>query len=205
MNPAIFLWGVPSVAREGLKSFLQNQDCDVVATADVESTAAHCRQVQPDLVLLYDTLPDISSFTLCRRLRSDPLNVLTQVVMLKPSPDQWDIHRGREAGASDIWAAPSSHWDALQRIQTLLRLKAYMDEQARSVLFSLARGVSSRQNLRNGHSDLLPTYAEQLGRSIGLDDESLRELRIACWLHDVGKIAVPDSILLKPGTLDARE
>jgi putative two-component system response regulator len=205
MNPAILLVDVPSAAREGLKSFLQNQDCDVVASADAESTAAYCRQIQPDLVLLHDTLPGISSFTLCRQLKSDPLNELTQVVLLKPSPDQWDIRRGREAGASDIWAAPSSHWDALQRIQTLLRLKAYMDEQARSALFSLARTVDSSQNLRNGHSDLLFTYAEQLGKSIGLDDESLRELRIACWLHDVGKISVPENILLKPGPLDAKE
>jgi len=205
MDPAILLVDVPSVDREGLKSFLQNQDCDVVASADAESTAAHCRRIQPDLVLLFDTLPGISSFTLCRQLKSDPLNELTQVVLLKPSPDQWDIHRAREAGASDIWAAPASHWDALQRIQTLLRLKTYMDEQARSALFSLARSVDSSQNLRNGHSDLLLTYAEQLGRSIGLEDEDIRELRIACWLHDVGKIAVPESILLKPGPLDANE
>ena len=205
MNPAILLVDVPSVAREELKTFLQNHNFDVVASADVESTSAYCRQIQPELVLLYDTLPGISSFTLCRQLKSDPINELTQVVLVKPSPDQWDIQRGREAGASDIWAAPSSHWDALQRIQTLLRLKAYMDEQARSALFSLARSVDSSQNLRNGHSELLLTYAEQLGRSMDLEGEDIRELRIACWLHDVGKIAVPESILLKPGPLDAKE
>ncbi|HTB91681.1 MAG TPA: HD domain-containing phosphohydrolase [Candidatus Sulfotelmatobacter sp.] len=205
MNPAILLVDIPSVAREELKSFLQTHSFDVVASSDAEFAAAHCRQIQPDVVLVFDTLPGISSFTLCRRLKSDPLNELTQVVLLKPSPDQWDIHRGREAGASDIWAVPSSNWDALQRIQTLLRLKSYMDEQARSALFSLARSVDSSQNLRNGHSDLLFTYAERLGQNLGLDDESLRELRIACWLHDVGKIVVPENILLKPGPLDARE
>jgi putative two-component system response regulator len=80
-----------------------------------------------------------------------------------------------------------------------------MDEQARSALFTLARSVDSSQNLRNGHSDLLLTYAEQLGRSLCLQDEDIRELRIACWLHDVGKITVPESILLKPGPLDANE
>ena len=85
MNPAILLVDVPSVAREELKTFLQNHNFDVVASADVESTFAYCRQIQPELVLLYDTLPGISSFTLCRQFKSDPINELTQVVLVKPS------------------------------------------------------------------------------------------------------------------------
>ena len=205
MNPAILLVDVASANREELKSFLRNQNCDVVTCQDAESAVICCRRMQPDLVLLYDSLPDTTSFSLCRRLKEDPLNQLTPVVLLKPSPDQWDIHRGREAGATDIWATPSSLWDVLQRIQTLLRLKMYMDEQAKSALFSLARSVDSKRNLRNGHSDLLMTYAEQLGRSFSFAEEDLQELRIACWLHDVGKFAVPESILLKPGPLDAHE
>jgi putative two-component system response regulator len=205
MNPAVLLVDVASANRDELSSFLRNQKCDVITSPNAESAVTHCRQLQPDLVLLYDTLPDASSFDVCRRLKKDPLNQLTPVVLLKPSPDQWDIHRGHEAGATDIWANPSSLWDALQRIQTLLRLKTYTDEQAKSALFSLARSVGSNQNLRNGHSALLLTYAEQLGKSLGLEDEDILELRIACLLHDVGKIALPESVLLKPGPLDARE
>jgi putative two-component system response regulator len=205
MNPAILLVDVVSTKREELKSFLRNQNCDVVTCQDAESAVICCSRMQPDLVLLYDTLPDTTSFALCRRLKEDPLNQLTPLVLLKPSPDQWDIHLGQEAGATDIWATPSSFWDALQRVQTLLRLKTYMDEQAKSSLFSLARSVDSKRNLRNGHSDLLMTYAEQLGKCFGFGEEDLQELRIACWLHDVGKFAVPESILLKPGPLDEVE
>jgi putative two-component system response regulator len=161
--------------------------------------------MQPDLVLLYDNLPDIGSFELCRRLKKDPLNQLTPVVLVKPSPDQWDIHRGREAGAMDIWPTPPSLWDLLRRIQTLLRLKKYMDEQAKSVVFSVALSVDSKQNMRNGHSDRLVAYAEQLGESLGFGEEDLKDLRLACWLHDIGKISVPESILLKPGHLNAEE
>jgi len=125
--------------------------------------------------------------------------------LLKPSPDLWDTQRGRDAGAMDIWANPTSHWELLGRIQTLLRLKKYMDEQARSAVFALARSVDSKQNLRNGHSERLVAYAEQLGESLGLGDKDLHELRIASWLHDIGKIDVPESILLKPGPLNAEE
>src|SRR5882724_7781210 len=135
MNPAILLVDVASANREELKSFLQNQKCDVATAADGESAVRCCLQMQPDLVLLHDSLPDIGSFDLCRLMKKDPLNQLTPVVLLKPSPDQWDIYRGREAGAIDIWATPPSLWDALGRIQMLLRLKRYMDEQAKSAVF----------------------------------------------------------------------
>ncbi len=163
VDPAILLVDVASVNREGLKSFLQSQKCDVDLATDRESALRICLQVQPDLVLLYDTLPDINGFELCRLIKNDPLNQLTPVVLVKPSPDQWDIYRGREAGAMDVWATTPSLWDVLGRIQTLLRLKVYMDEQAKSAVFSMARSVDSKQNMRNGHSDRLVVYAQQLG------------------------------------------
>ena len=130
MNPAILLVDVASANREELTSFLRDQNYDVLTSEDAESALRCCRRLQPDLVLLFDNLPDTTSFSLCRRLKDDPLNQLTPVALVKPWPDQSDIHRGIEAGATDIWATPSSLWDALQRIQTLLRLKTYMDEQA---------------------------------------------------------------------------
>ena len=205
MNPAILLVDVASANREELKIFLQSQKCDVDTAADGESAVSLCLQMQPHLVLLHDSLPDIASLELCRRLKKDPLNQLTPVVLLKPSPDQWDIHRAREAGAMDIWATPPSPWDLLGRVQTLLRLKMYMDEQAKSVVFALARSVDSKHNLKNGHSERLVAYVEQLGESLGLGEEDLHELRIASWIHDIGKISVPESILLKAGPLDAEE
>jgi putative two-component system response regulator len=205
MNPVILLVDSVSTNREELQSFLKSQRCDVHAAADGESAVSSCLEVQPDLVLVYDSLPDIGSFELCRRLKKDPLNGLTPIVLVRSSPDQWDIHRGGEAGAMSIWATPLSLWDMLERIQTLLRLKKYMDEQAKSVVFALAQSVDSRQNMKNGHSDRLTVYAEQLGRSLGLREEDLRELRLSCWLHDIGKTSVPESILLKPGLLNAEE
>ena len=75
--------------------------------------------MRPDLVLLYDSLPDIASWALCRQIKNDPLHQLAPVVLVKPSPDPWDIYRGRAAGALDIWAAPRTLSDALGRIQTL--------------------------------------------------------------------------------------
>jgi putative two-component system response regulator len=205
MNPAILLVNVASANREKLKSFLQNQKCDVDTAESGASALRSCLRTQPDLVLLFDTLPDVSSFELCRQIKKYPLNQLTPVIIVKPSPDQWDIHRGLEAGAMDVWAFTPSLWDALGRIQPVLRLKNYMDEQAKFAVFSLARSIDSKKNARNGHSDRLVAYTEQLGESLGFGEEDLQELRIASWLHDIGKINIPESILLKAGPLNAQE
>src|SRR5713226_5560922 len=104
MNPAVLLVDVASENREGLRSFLQNQRCDVDTAANCESAVKCCSEMQPDLVLLYDSLPDIGSFEICRQIKKDPLNQLTPVVLLRPCPDLWDIQRGRDAGAMDVWA-----------------------------------------------------------------------------------------------------
>ncbi len=179
---------------------------DIAYTAEDGASALRCcLQLQPDLVFLHDGLPDVGCFELCTRLKEDPLNQLTPVVLVKASPDLGDVRRGREVGAADCWGTPASLWDALSRIQTLLRLKNYIDEQAKSVVLSLARSIEAKNPLRNGHSERLAGYAERLGESLGLREEDLRELQIASWLHDIGKVAVPDSILLKPGPLNAEE
>ena len=118
MNPAILLVDADSTNLKEWKSFLESQNCEVYTAEDSESAVSCCLQMQPDLVLLQDSLPEIRSFELCRRLKKDPLNQLTPVVLLKPAPDQWDMQRGHEAGAMDVWATPSTLWDALARIQT---------------------------------------------------------------------------------------
>src|SRR5258708_8548400 len=205
MNPAILLVDFISPSRAELQSFPPSQQCDVDTVSNADSAVSYCQQTQPDLVLVYDSLRDIGSFELCRRLKVDPLNHLTPVVIVTPSAAQWDSHRGQKAGAMYIWSTPSSPRDLLGRIQSLLRLKKYTDEQAKSEVFRLARSIDSKKNLRNGHSDRLVACAQKLGESLGLGEEDLQELRIACWLHDVGKINVPERILLKPRPLDADE
>ena len=205
MNPTILLVDVPSSSREGWKAFLQNQAYEVFTAEDGDTALQSCLQLQPDLVLVHDTFPDVSAFELCRRLKQHPVNHLTPVVLVKASSDPADIARGREAGAADFWGTSTSVGDALSRVQSLLRLKTYIDQQAKSVVLSLARGIEAKHPSTDGHSERLALHAVQLGESLGLGEEDLQELRIACLLHDIGKVAVPDIILLKPGPLEAEE
>ncbi|PYU73419.1 MAG: metal-dependent phosphohydrolase [Acidobacteria bacterium] len=156
-------------------------------------------------ILLYDALPDVDAFDVCRRMKGNPLNHELPIVLIKPSPDPTDVARGREAGAADFWGSCSSLAEALSRVESLLRLKSYIDEQAKSMVLLLAHSIEAKSPLMNGHSDRMVKYAVQLGIRLDLPEEELRELRIACLLHDVGKVAVPDEILLKPAALNAEE
>jgi putative two-component system response regulator len=205
MNSAILLVDVASAGRDSWKAFLQNHSYDVSTAKDGQSALRQCLRLQPDLVLLCDALPDFDIFDLCRRMKADPLNQQIPIVLVKQFSDPGDTARAREAGAADFWGTCSSLAEALGRVQSLLRLKTYIDEQAKSVMLSLARSIEARHPLMSGHSERMVDNALQLGRSLDLPEEDLQELRIACLLHDIGKIAVPDDILLKPASLTAEE
>jgi len=205
MNPSILLVDVASAERENWKAFLENQRFDVFTAESPDSARQLCLQLQPDLVLLHDHLPQVRGPELCRRLKQDPLNQLTPVVLISSAPTPVEMEQSREAGAADFWGMPASLDEGLGRIQSLLRLKSYIDEQAQSVVLSLARSIEAKHCLTDGHSDRLAEFALQLGEDLGLREEDLEELRLGCLLHDIGKVAVPDSILLKPGRLNAQE
>lgn len=205
MNPTILLVDPSSPDRENWKAFLENQQYDVHTAENTESALQLCLQLQPDLVLLHDHPPQVCGTELCRRLKQNPLNQLTPVVLVSSSPSATDVEHGLEAGAADFWGTPSSLRDGLGRIESLLRLKGYIDEQAKSVVLSLARSIEAKHCLSDGHSDRLADYAAQLGESLGMTEEDLQELRLGCLLHDIGKVAVPDSILLKPARLNPQE
>ena len=205
MNPTILLVDVASAERENCKAFLENQKHNVFTAENAESARRLCLQLQPDLVLLYDHLPRIRSFELCRRLKEDPLNRLTPVVLVSAAPTPRELEQGREAGAADFWGPPAPLWDWLGRIQSLLRLKSYIDETGKCVILALARSIEAKHSLTDRHSDRLVGCAVQLGKSLGMSEGDLEELRLGCLLHDIGKVAVPDSILLKPGRLNPQE
>ena len=205
MNPTILLVDLASEERENCKAFLENLGYRVSTAENEESARRFCLELQPDLVLLRDRPPQVRGFELCRRLKKDPVNHLTPVVLVSAAPTPTELVQGREAGATDFWGLPSSLRDWLGRIQALLRLKSDVDQQAKSVMAALARSIEAKHCSPEGHSDRLADYAVQLGESLGMTQEDLEELRLGCLLHDIGKVGIPDSILLKPGRLNPQE
>ena len=100
---------------------------------------------------------------------------------------------------------PSSLPEWSGRIQSVLRLKSLVDEQVKRVILSLAQSIEATHSRIVGHSDRLADYAVRLGKTLAMTEQDLEELRLGCLLHDIGKVAVPDSFLLKPGRLNPQE
>jgi putative two-component system response regulator len=164
-----------------------------------------CAHLRPDLVLIEAVLPDVPGLEICRRLKEDPRNKLTPVILIDGFSGDPCCSTLRASGADDVWEARPTRWEALTRIQSLLQLKTYIDEQAEAVVLSLARTIEARDSYTRGHSERLATSAVKLGLNVGLSNDQVEALRVAGIVHDVGKVAVPDSVLLKAGPLTPQE
>ena len=202
MNPIILLVDVASAERENWKVLLANQNFDVILADDAESARQICLRLEPDVVVLHDHLPRVRGAESCRCLKQDLLDQLRSAVFISSKLTLAELTEGRGASVSDF---SSSLEDAPGGIEPPLRLKSYMDEQAKSVILSLAHNIEARHSLTDGHSDRLAERAMQLGARLGFSEEDLQDLRLGCLLHDIGKLAVPEHILLKPARLNAEE
>lgn len=205
MIPTILLVDVDSAERDNWKAFLLNQKFEVLTAGDERTAVEKCRRFQPDLILLHDRLKDVSGVELCQTLKAEPVNRTTPVVLAVPTAGTEEISRMRNTGADDCWGTVTWYHEALSRIQLLLQVKTTVEEQAKSVVLSLAQSLEAKEPSISGHSDRLAEYAVALGESVHLSDEDLETLRIASLLHDIGKVGIPDTILSKPGPLTLEE
>ncbi len=196
----------PTIA--GLMSqLLTMSGYDVVTAADANQGEAEVRRQAPDLILSDVRMPGKSGYEFCRDLKSDPATRLIPVVLITGLTDSSDKVRGIEAGADDFLNKPVLAEELKARVKSLLRVKEFTDEleTVDSVLCTLGLIVEGRDPYTEGHCERLARRAAELGRHLGLDQDSIVALRRGGYLHDLGKIAVPDAILKKGSDLTVRE
>src|ERR1700681_2914695 len=165
------------------------------------------RAEPPDLLLMDVMMPDVDGFEACRAIKQDPATRLIPVVLVTSLDDTASRIRGIEAGADDFVTKPFNAPELRAQIRSLLRIKRYTDEldSAESVLVSLALTIEARDRTTNGHCKRLAEYASALGKTLGLDEDDISALVRGGFLHDIGKIGIPDAVLLKPGPLTPDE
>jgi len=149
----------------------------------------------------------MSGIDLCTRLKHDQRFQLMPVIILTGQSDLESRVAGLAAGADDFFAKPFDLIEIRTRVAALLRVKFLLDqlERAESVIATLALTIEARDPYTAGHCERLARYAVRLGSALGIDQTMLKALRLGGFLHDLGKIAVPDRILLKNGPLDVEE
>jgi putative two-component system response regulator len=174
---------------------------------DGEEALRLIRCDDPEVLLLDASLRRPNAFQICERLKSHPTTTNIPIVMLVNPTAQDEKIRGLEMGVEDFLHRPINKLELLARVRSLVRVKRLNDqvETTENVIFSLARMIESKMNTSLFGAERLADYACMLGEAAGLLEEDLHILRKGAVLHDIGKIAVREDVLLKKGALSSEE
>jgi putative two-component system response regulator len=190
-----------------LTEHLANLGYGIVTTASAEEALQRVEETTPDLILTDVHMGGMSGIDLCARLKHDPRFQLTPVIIITGQSDLDARVAGLAAGADDFFAKPFNLLEIRTRVAALLRVKFLLDqlERAERVITTLSLTIEARDPYTAGHCERLARYAVDLGHALGVDEAMLKALELGGFLHDLGKIAVPDRILLKKGPLNVVE
>jgi putative two-component system response regulator len=206
---------------------------NVQGLTDPTRVMAYVQRMQPDLLLLDIMMPEISGMALLGQLRESAWGEHLPVIILTAADDPATKTRALDLGATDFLGKPIDPVELVPRVRNALLAKSYQDSLRKQtetlerlvaertealvqrtqeleasrleVLHCLGRACEYRDNETGRHVVRVGRYVGLLGRAIGLDEETVSLYELAAPLHDVGKIGVPDAILLKPGRLTPEE
>lgn len=190
-----------------LEAVLSGEGYHVLLARNADEAFEMVRREPPDVVVSDIRMPGRDGFEVCRTLKAAPATWLIPVVLLTGATEPQDRIRAIEAGANDFLTKPIDQSELKARVRSLMQIKHVTDEldSAEAVLRSLALMIEVRDAYTEGHCQRLSHYATELGGLLGLPDDDLDVLGRGGYFHDIGKIALPDSILLKPDRLTAEE
>jgi putative two-component system response regulator len=194
--------------RKLLRHGLASDDYQILeASNGEEALALATRHPEPHAILIDARMTRIDGLEVCRRLKSDMQYRTIPVVIMTTSTSNEDIAEAVDAGADEFLSKPVNRSELTVRIRSITRMHKGNAEMigAESVAMSLARAVASKDGYSSGHVEQVANIAVAFGNKLGMDSADLKMLRYGAILHNVGKIAIPDSILETTGPLTPRE
>ncbi len=205
----------------------------VFTASNGEEALQKVETVNPDVILLDIMMPVLDGFETVRRLKSSEQTMLIPVVMVTALKDVEDRVRALEAGADDFLTKPIERMELRARVNSLIKVKAYNDQMKNyqqelenqvkerteeltktleklkyaslDTVLRLSKAAEYRDEDTGAHIIRMSNYASLIAEKMRLPDKTVESILYAAPLHDIGKIGVPDRILLKPGPLDERE
>lgn len=212
--------------RRLLTAMLEVDGCVVLEAADGEQALELARRNPPDLVLLDIMMPTMDGYEVARTLKADEATRAVPIIMVTALHDRGSIVRALEAGAEEFVSKPVDRWELRVRVKNLLKLKEYGDFLAnynriletqvnertrqltasyRETITAMTRAAAYKDEETGAHVARTSLYTVELAQALGMDAVFCDTIRYASPMHDVGKIAIPDAILGKPGTLEPHE
>jgi len=188
---------------------------------------------QIDLMLLDVMMPGMDGFEVTRRVRQDDKNRLLPIILVTALRETEDRVKGIEAGCDDFLSKPVDKMELLARVQSLLKVKAYNDltsnyrkelesdvtkrteelkhafERIKAAsldtIYRLSMASEYKDEDTGAHIKRMSRYCAAVARRMGLDENTIETILYATPMHDLGKIGIPDLILMKPAKLDPLE
>jgi putative two-component system response regulator len=169
----------------------------------------------PDLILLDVMMPIMSGFEVCQQLKLDPNTSRIPIIFVTAKTEEWDEQTGLELGAVDYICKPISPAvltvrvknqlalaNQARQLEDLVKLRTKELENTRhKIILKLGRAAEFRDNETGLHIVRIGHLSQMLAQHIGATDTWCEHILHASPMHDIGKIGIPDAILLKPGRL----
>ena len=201
--PTILIIDDIDLNRRLLKAMLKTSNYRILEAKRPNSALAILEQEKVDLVVVDLVMPEMSGPDFCRVLKADRKTQLIPILMITSVQGAENEVTGIESGADEFLIKPLQPTLVRTRIRSMLRNKALVDslEEAETILFALAQSVEQRDKYTGLHCERLATYSIALGQALGLGRQDQLTLYRGGYLHDIGKISIPDVILFKRGLL----
>ena len=206
-RPLVLVVDDMAANRELIEACLAGIDCEVELAADGPTALRLMDSAHPDLVLLDVQMPGMNGYEVCQRIKADSGTHLVPVVMITALDRTEDRVKALEWGADDFMTKPVQRIELVARVRSALRIRALYNtlDSAEQVIFALAAAVEAKDALTEKHTQRVAEAARSLGERLGLPQASLDALYRGGIIHDIGKIGVSESILLKRGPLNSHE
>ena len=198
------------VLREGLRDILSMEGFAVMTAAQGQDAMDQIKVIQPDLILSDISMPVMDGFELFNAVRSKPEWVTIPFVFLTARNEKADMLNAKFMGAEDYLVKPLSKDELLTAVRARLNRSteirtAQLHQAYEASLTVLANAIDVRDPYTRGHVERVTSYAQVLSAQIGLEERFLEQIRFGAILHDIGKIIIQESTLLKKSTLNEQE
>jgi putative two-component system response regulator len=198
-----------AVVRNVMVEILESSGYEVAVAETAERGLALLDSCDPDILVSDILMPGLSGLELLDAVRARRASL---PVVLVTGGGTYDIlTKALARGAAGLVTKPFSHTQLIAAVDDALDRSQRSEEELRERLFAptlataLANAIEARNAELGGHCERLACFAVDIAQQLGLSDSEVESVRLGAILHDIGKIGIPDSVLLKPGPLDAGE
>ncbi len=212
--------------RHLIEILLQREDLETTTAEDGAQALALVKQFKPHLILLDLMMPGMTGYEVVKTIKTDPETRLIPIILISALEDRASRLQGLQVGAEEFLTKPIDQLDLQIRVKNLLRLRKFneflenhnqilefkVQERTRALhdsfvesISTLIRAAEFRDDETGNHVRRISCYSQELAKHMGMDDSFCDLIFHASPMHDIGKIGVPDHILLKKGEFNADE